>query len=170
MNLRQGDLFELGLLFCVYRLRVNIPLELGTVFDMNPRCHHISTNDSGGLKYDLFFSEETALDFSPDGDDFPVDVRIDVPGFGDDDLTLFKVNDSLELTVYRQILFPGNFPFDLHTRPDDSLLGLCLGLTLVEGRKWSIVRFVLSFSSHKNQSILLVPKFFVTAITKPDPR
>jgi len=135
MNLGQGDLFELGLLFCVHRLRVNIPPELGTVLDMDPRCRHISTNDSGRLKHDLFFSEETAFDFSLYGDDFPVDVRFDVPGLADDDLTSFKVNDSLDLTVYRQILFPGNIPFYLHTRPDDSLLGLCLGLTVFEGRK-----------------------------------
>ncbi len=170
MNLRQGDLFELGLPFCVYRLRVNIPLELGPVFDMDPRCRHISTNDSGGLKYDLFFSEETALDFSLDGDGFPVDVRFDVPGLADDDLTSSKVNDSLDLTVYRQILFPGNLPFDFHIRPNDSLVGLALGLTVFEGRKWSIVNRVFSFSSHESQSNLLVPKFFVTVITNPDSR
>ena len=170
MNLRQGDLFELGLPLCVSRLRVDISLELGTVFDLDPRCRHISTNDSGGLKYDLFFCEQTALDFSFDGDDFPVDVRMDAPGLADDDLIFSKVNDSLDLTVYRQIIFPGNFPSDLHTRPDDSPLSLCWDLTLFEGRKGSTVIFVLSFSSHKSQSILLVPKFFVTAITKPDPR
>ena len=110
MNFRQVDLFEVGLLFCVHRFHVNLPLELGTVLDMDPRCRHISTNDSGGLKNNLFFSDEIALDFPLDADDFPVDLRFDGPGLGDDDLTFFKVNESLDLTVYRQILFPRKFP------------------------------------------------------------
>ncbi len=169
MNLGYGDLLELGLLFCVHRARVNISLELGTVLDLDPRCRHIPINDSGGLKHDLFSSDEIALDFSLDGDDFPVDIRFDFPGLADDDLTFCQVNHSLDSTVYRQIFFPGNFPFDLHTRPDDRLMGLCLGFTLFEGRKWSTVVFVIfSFSSHENQSNTGVPKLFVTVITKSD--
>jgi hypothetical protein len=125
-------------------------------------------DNPGGLNHDLFFSNEITLDFALDGDGFCVDVRLDVPGLADGDLTFFQVNDSLDLTVYRQILFPGNFPFDLHARPDDGLRGLCFGFIFCEGREWSIVTFFFVFSSHESQSNPWLPEFFVTVITKPD--